>query len=77
MSAPFERITGQRYTRPVAFLLASIIGPVGLIATRPNGPVAVAITCAISVMCFGVAWVCWSKYSDRTVPSLDLSPRRR
>ena len=77
MSSRFERITGRQHTHSAAFLLASLVGPAGLIATRPNGAVAIAVTLAISAGFLAVARLSWKNHSDRTVPSLDLSPRRR
>ena len=77
MSSPFERITGRQHTRSVAFLLASIVGPTGLIATRPHGIIAISLTLTISAGLLAIAAMFWKNHSDHTVPSLDLSPRRR
>ncbi|MFM2125367.1 MAG: hypothetical protein RL328_1818 [Acidobacteriota bacterium] len=77
MSSRFERVTGQQHTRSVAFLLISIAGPAGLIATQPHGTIAILVTLAISAGFLAAAGVCRKNYSQHTVPSLDLAPRRR
>jgi hypothetical protein len=77
MSARFERISGQQHTRSVALLLASIAAPAGLVATGPNSILATGVTLIISSACLTAAWVCSTRHSNCTIPTLDLSPKRR
>jgi hypothetical protein len=65
----------DRYTATVALLLlAFIVSPLTLFASRPAGYVAVLGALAFSFLCSGVAWTQWRWHSASTVPSIIERP---
>lgn len=72
MSKPNEKFSGRQHTRWVAFLLAAIVTPIGLIVTAPHTLVVISITLLVSILFFRLAWVHWNKHSDLSIPSLNL-----
>lgn len=67
-----QKLSGRQHTRWVAFLLAALVAPIGLVATAPHSIVVISITLLVSGLFFRLAWVHWNKHSDLTIPSLNL-----
>lgn len=65
----------DRYTATVALLvMAFIVSPLALFASRPAGYAPVLWAVAFSLLCSGVAWTQWKWYSASTVPSIIERP---
>lgn len=66
-----QKYTGTRYTMTVTLLIvAFIMSPVALMASRPLGYVSVALALACSVVCSAMAWINWRNHSELTIPSI-------
>ena len=66
-----QRSTGTQYTVTVALLIvAFIVSPSVLMASRPVGYVSVSFAIVCSVLCTALAGMNWKKYSALTIPSI-------
>jgi hypothetical protein len=66
-----QKYTGTRYTMTVTLLIvAFIMSPVALMASRPLGYVSVGLALACSVVCSAMAWFNWRNHSELTIPSI-------
>lgn len=64
--------TGTQYTLTVALLLvAFVICPLVLVASRPIGYFSISIAVAGSILAVAMAWVDWNWYSELTIPSIE------
>jgi hypothetical protein len=76
MSFSDQRPVHDRYTATIALLLmAFIVSPLLLYASRPAGYAAVLEALAFSILCSGVAWTQWRWHSASAIPSIIERPR--
>jgi len=75
MFSSYQKPVHDRYTATVALLLmAFIISPLALYASRPAGYIAISGALAFSFLCSGVAWTQWNWHSESTIPSIIERP---
>jgi peptidoglycan/LPS O-acetylase OafA/YrhL len=68
---------GTRYTTTVGLLImAFIICPAVLIASRPVGYIPLFLAIACGGLCVILAWVNWKRSSRLTIPSIAIQDAR-
>lgn len=72
MYKPHEKLSGRQHTLWIAFLLAALLCPMGLLVTAPNSIGVIILTLLLSIVCFRLAWLHWNKHTNLSVPSLNL-----
>ena len=79
MTDSSQMSTGTRYTMTVALLLvAFVVCPVVLFASRPMGYLSVSSAMLASLLFMTLAWVNSRKNAELTIPSIvPISPRKR
>ncbi len=66
-----QKSTGTCYTTTVTLLvMALVFCPALLALARPIGTFAAYLLASASVLCLGLAWLSWKRYSSLTLPTL-------
>jgi len=66
-----QKSTGTGYTTTVALLVvAFIFSPAILVASRPLSYLSVSLSITCSGLCVALAWVNWTRFSQRSMPSI-------
>ncbi len=74
----YQKSTGTQYTGTIACLLmALIVSPAGLLASRTSGYLPVVASIVFSVIFGGLAWTQWKWNSKLTIPSLTEKSARQ
>lgn len=73
MFALRQKSTGTEYTLTVALLaVAFIFSPAVLVASGPLGYLSLSLAVACSAICVTLAWVCWKRSSQLSIPSIAI-----
>lgn len=72
MFASSVKSTGTTYTTTVALLLvAFLFVPAVWAVSRPSGYLSMSVAIGCCLLCTGLAWVSWSRFSRLTIPSIE------